>query len=122
MLIGYLRFRYLPWVIQRCTIIRHFHPSFNRHQLSDDATLSISPNEYVTSLVPKKIHPGLESILANANKPIILRDYQEDAAEAVLSKLANGVRKPAVVIATGGGKTIVFSHLIPRLKPLGEER
>ena len=122
MLIGYLRFRYLPWVIQRCTIIRHFHPSFNRHQLSDDATLSISPNEYVTSLVPKKIHPGLESILANANKPIILRDYQEDAAEAVLSKLANGVRKPAVVIATGGGKTIVFSHLIPRLKPLGEGR
>ncbi|ELQ75814.1 hypothetical protein THOM_1227 [Trachipleistophora hominis] len=35
----------------------------------------------------QKIHPGLESILANANKPIILRDYQEDAAEAVLSKL-----------------------------------
>ncbi|KAI5958078.1 irc3 [Candida theae] len=102
--------------------LRYLHSTFRKLQLIEDAKLPIATDDYLTTLVPKKLHPGLETILANANRPIQLRDYQEDAVQAVLNKLASGVKKPAVVIATGGGKTVVFSHLIPYLKPLSKER
>ncbi|KAI5958390.1 POL12 [Candida margitis] len=82
----------------------------------------ISTDDYTTTLVPRKLHPGLEAILRNAKEPFQLRDYQQDAANTVLAKLASGVRKPAVVIATGGGKTVIFSYLIPHLKPLCDGR
>lgn len=42
---------------------------------------------------------------------IRLRDYQTEAVEAVRADLAGGVTRPAVVLPTGGGKTIVFSAL-----------
>ncbi|CAK7896467.1 hypothetical protein CAAN1_17S02828 [[Candida] anglica] len=45
-----------------------------------------------------------------------LRPYQRDAIQAVHEAIKRGVRRPAVVLATGGGKTVVFSHLIPQLK------
>ncbi|EGW35205.1 uncharacterized protein SPAPADRAFT_131053, partial [Spathaspora passalidarum NRRL Y-27907] len=51
-----------------------------------------------------------------------LRDYQEDAVNSVLNAIDDGFRRIAVVIATGGGKTVVFSHLIPLLKPSSPER
>lgn len=43
-----------------------------------------------------------------------LRDYQQDAVEAVEASWGEGINRPAVVIATGGGKTTIFSHLIGR--------
>ena len=103
-------------------LTRHLHPAIIHFQHVDDLKVPIASDEYLTTLVPKKIHPGLEAILNYSSNPIQLRDYQEDAVKAVLSKLDSGVRKPAVVIATGGGKTVVFSHLIPRLKPLSNDR
>lgn len=42
---------------------------------------------------------------------IRLRDYQTEAVDAVRADLAEGVTRPAVVLPTGGGKTIVFSAL-----------
>lgn len=42
---------------------------------------------------------------------IRLRDYQSEAVDAVRADLADGVTRPAVVLPTGGGKTIVFSAL-----------
>ncbi|KAI3405858.2 GPI8 [Candida oxycetoniae] len=47
-----------------------------------------------------------------------LRDYQQNAVDKVLSALERGVRKPAVVVATGGGKTVIFANLIKHLKPM----
>jgi len=41
-----------------------------------------------------------------------LRDYQRDAITAIERAWAAGVRRPAVVLPTGAGKTVVFSHLI----------
>ncbi|MBO7688655.1 MAG: DEAD/DEAH box helicase [Kiritimatiellae bacterium] len=43
-----------------------------------------------------------------------LRPYQNEAVKAVESEFARGVRSTLIVLATGCGKTIVFSHLAAR--------
>ncbi len=45
---------------------------------------------------------------------IQLRDYQEAAVAAIEASWDEGINRPAVVIATGGGKTTIFSDLIRR--------
>ncbi len=40
-----------------------------------------------------------------------LRPYQAKAIEAVHSRWDAGVTRPAVVLPTASGKTVVFSHL-----------
>jgi superfamily II DNA or RNA helicase len=40
-----------------------------------------------------------------------LRPYQEQAITAVFSSWTEGMQRPAVVLPTGSGKTVVFSHL-----------
>lgn len=47
----------------------------------------------------------------------MLRDYQLDAIDSVHRAIQRGIKRPAVVLATGGGKTVVFSHLIPQIRP-----
>ncbi len=39
------------------------------------------------------------------------RDYQQEAIDAVFSAWGEGVRRPAVVVPTGAGKTVIFAHL-----------
>jgi len=41
-----------------------------------------------------------------------LRDYQRECIDAVLQSWYDGVKRPAVVLPTGAGKTVVFAHLI----------
>lgn len=41
-----------------------------------------------------------------------LRDYQRDAIDAVFKAWAGGMRRPAIVLPTGAGKTVVFSALV----------
>lgn len=43
-----------------------------------------------------------------------LRGYQGEALDAVDAELAKGILRTAVVLPTGMGKTVVFSHLIGR--------
>jgi superfamily II DNA or RNA helicase len=43
-----------------------------------------------------------------------LRDYQELATSNVAKKLASGKRKIVFQLATGGGKTIIFSAISKR--------
>lgn len=45
---------------------------------------------------------------------ITLRPYQQDAVDAIEANWNEGITRPAVVIATGGGKTTIFSALIGR--------
>jgi superfamily II DNA or RNA helicase len=40
------------------------------------------------------------------------RDYQTDAIEAVFTAWRDGLTRPAIVLPTGAGKTVVFSHLV----------
>jgi superfamily II DNA or RNA helicase len=42
---------------------------------------------------------------------IRMRDYQEEAVAAVERAWSDGVDRPAVVLPTGTGKTVVFAHL-----------
>lgn len=45
---------------------------------------------------------------------IKLRDYQREAIDAVFAAWSSGMRRPAVVLPTGAGKTVVFASLIHR--------
>lgn len=42
------------------------------------------------------------------------RDYQVQALDAIAAAYARGVDRQLVVLPTGGGKTVVFSHLVTR--------
>jgi superfamily II DNA or RNA helicase len=43
-----------------------------------------------------------------------LRDYQTDAIDSLVAAWNKGIRRPAVVLPTGGGKTVIFAHLTRR--------
>lgn len=58
----------------------------------------------------------------STQKSFKLRDYQVDAVESVLQAIDTGIKRPVVVLATGGGKTVVMSHLIPRIKAPDEKK
>lgn len=45
-----------------------------------------------------------------------LRDYQHDAIRAVFTAWSEGTRRPAIVLPTGAGKTVVFAHLIRQFR------
>lgn len=65
--------------------------------------------------------PGRETVtvssLAPAASAIELRGYQLDALAAIEAAERRGVRRQLVVMATGMGKTIVFSELVRRRRP-----
>jgi ATP-dependent helicase IRC3 len=42
---------------------------------------------------------------------IALRPYQEEALASISTNLENGINKQLVVLPTGAGKTVIFSHL-----------
>jgi ATP-dependent helicase IRC3 len=46
---------------------------------------------------------------------IQLREYQEECIQAVLSYLQAGHKRLGVSLATGSGKTVIFTHLIDRI-------
>lgn len=48
-----------------------------------------------------------------------LRDYQTEAIDAVFAAWADGMTRPAIVLPTGAGKTVVFAHLIERFRSRG---
>ena len=48
---------------------------------------------------------------------IALREYQEECIQAVTSYLDAGHKRLGISLATGGGKTVIFTHLIDRIPP-----
>lgn len=44
-------------------------------------------------------------------QPLKLRVYQREAIDSVTAAWAEGIRRPAIVLATGLGKTVIFSQL-----------
>ncbi|KAJ5183124.1 ATP-dependent helicase IRC3 [Penicillium capsulatum] len=52
---------------------------------------------------------------------IVLRDYQEECIQSVLKYLGNGHRRLGISLATGAGKTVIFTQLIDRIPPLNKD-
>lgn len=50
-----------------------------------------------------------------------LRDYQTAAIHAVFDAWKGGMKRPAIVLPTGAGKTVVFSHLIQKFRPWADD-
>jgi superfamily II DNA or RNA helicase len=48
-----------------------------------------------------------------------LRDYQHEAIDAARHAWAHGIRRAAMVLPTGAGKTVVFSALAAQMRPYG---
>ncbi|CAK7565352.1 MAG: Putative ATP-dependent helicase IRC3 [Sporothrix epigloea] len=48
---------------------------------------------------------------------IQLRDYQEDCIQSVLDSLRAGQKRLGVSLATGAGKTVIFTELLDRVEP-----
>lgn len=54
---------------------------------------------------------------ATTSAALVLRDYQEDCIQSVLSHVQQGHNRLGVSLATGSGKTVIFTQLIDRLPP-----
>lgn len=52
---------------------------------------------------------------------IKLRDYQREAIDAVFAAWSGGMRRPAIVLPTGAGKTVVFSALVREWRELNDD-
>ncbi|WEW57125.1 Putative ATP-dependent helicase IRC3 [Emydomyces testavorans] len=52
---------------------------------------------------------------------IRLRDYQEECIQSVLSYLEKGHKRLGVSLATGSGKTVIFTQLINRVKSRNQD-
>lgn len=71
--------------------------------------------------LPQPTHVGNYTSRASPKVPeakpsrIELRPYQEESINAVLSNLAQGERRLGLSLATGSGKTVIFTHLIERI-------
>lgn len=50
-----------------------------------------------------------------------LREYQQQCIEAIISKARSGVLRQVIVLATGTGKTVIFSQLPPLVKAKGKK-
>jgi ATP-dependent helicase IRC3 len=51
---------------------------------------------------------------------ITLREYQEECIQSVLAYLEKGHKRLGVSLATGSGKTVIFTHLIDRVPTVGD--
>ncbi|GKZ35988.1 hypothetical protein AbraIFM66950_006861 [Aspergillus brasiliensis] len=62
---------------------------------------------------------ALPSAITSPAKPpaIVLRDYQEECIQSVLDHLDQGHKRLGVSLATGAGKTVIFTQLIGRIPP-----
>ncbi|KAI0161652.1 P-loop containing nucleoside triphosphate hydrolase protein [Hypoxylon sp. FL1284] len=52
---------------------------------------------------------------------IRLRDYQEECIQSVLNSFKNGRKRLGISLATGAGKTVIFTQLIDRVKPISSK-
>jgi len=65
-----------------------------------------------TSAVPRQPIPEITKLQ--------LRDYQEECIQSVLSSFDNGHKRLGISLATGAGKTVIFTQLIDRIAPLSK--
>jgi ATP-dependent helicase IRC3 len=52
-----------------------------------------------------------------SSAPLQLREYQKECIQTVLDAIAAGHKRMGISLATGSGKTVIFTHLIPQVPP-----
>lgn len=62
------------------------------------------------------------SIAPASHQPVQLRNYQEECIQSVLSSIEQGQKRLGISLATGAGKTVVFTQLLDRIKPDSKHR
>ncbi|KAI2607382.1 P-loop containing nucleoside triphosphate hydrolase protein [Hypoxylon fragiforme] len=60
--------------------------------------------------------PAYASNAPNIIQEFRLRDYQEECIQAVIKSIENGHKRLGISLATGAGKTVIFTQLIDRIK------
>ena len=98
-----------------CALIKPFaqHHSAACHRSSPSLRVLGRPTAHALSrslrwpVVVRKAYQSTSSVQ--------LRPYQEESIKAVLQYLEHGERRLGISLATGGGKTVIFSHLIDRV-------
>ncbi|KAI0111818.1 P-loop containing nucleoside triphosphate hydrolase protein [Daldinia grandis] len=71
---------------------------------------------FSTSLSPRATEISNTPNAHNPLQGIRLRDYQEECIQAILNSLKNGHKRLGISLATGSGKTVIFTQLIDRIK------
>ncbi|KAJ5874587.1 uncharacterized protein N7529_003017 [Penicillium soppii] len=77
------------------------------------------PRRYLArNLLPNPLrYARFNSTGAPTTPGIVLRDYQEESIQSVLRYLGEGHRRLGISLATGAGKTVIFTQLISRIPP-----
>ncbi|OAL72482.1 DEAD box helicase [Trichophyton violaceum] len=75
---------------------------------------------YSAAQIGARLFSSVASVRASDGAPILnpeirLRDYQEECIQSVLSHLDAGHKRLGVSLATGSGKTVIFTQLIGRV-------
>jgi ATP-dependent helicase IRC3 len=68
-----------------------------------------------TAASPALVAPQTAATSLASPLQITLREYQEECIQSVLSYLDKGHKRLGVSLATGSGKTVIFTHLIDRI-------
>ncbi|KAI9874770.1 MAG: hypothetical protein M1830_009300, partial [Pleopsidium flavum] len=79
----------------------------------------LSVNQSISRNLAAVAAPLRELVEKPPNAPvgIRLREYQEECIQSVLSYLGKGHKRLGISLATGSGKTVIFTQLIDRIRP-----
>ena len=117
----------LPWDIA-WHIVPHRHPASLRRGFSSSTTVLAAAKGVKTKAVKSKTtKTRTKSVKSkdvkdevkppfSSSAPLQLRDYQEECIQSVLSSIENGHKRLGISLATGAGKTVIFTQLIDRVK------
>ncbi|KAI9846595.1 MAG: hypothetical protein M1837_003836 [Sclerophora amabilis] len=72
----------------------------------------------IKTLTTQSLPSQATTPIAGASATIRLREYQEECIQSVLSYLEKGHRRLGISLATGSGKTVIFTQLINRIRPV----
>jgi ATP-dependent helicase IRC3 len=96
------------------------HVVFNTHYAGSPPSVRLFSTSAARPARKKAtIHAARPSTAGTAD-PVQLRDYQEECIQSVLASLENGHKRVGISLATGSGKTVIFTQLIDRISPPSE--
>jgi len=104
-----------PTLIFRCR--GSFATALRGRIISPKGPIGSSPRLLYATQHTRDSSTSSTSNTSNATPSIQLRPYQEESITSVLTSLSQGARRLGLSLATGSGKTVIFSHLIDRVPP-----